>query len=608
LFVLLAVADGAWTSISLAKSLHTARDELQLGANELMAGNVDAAAEHFAVARREAMTAKRFVGHPVVSVGALLPFVGDDVRAVRAVARASVFAAEAGAGVTRAAKAAGWTPAGLPGLEQAGHIDLALVRSAAPALRAASHATQEARAAISGIDSDGLLGPIRRPFVAARATLDEQATSVASAASMAGLLPSFLGAQGPRDYLVAFQNLSDARGSGGFMGSYGILHAQDGTMSMGAIGSLSDLKRAPPIKGLPDVQRRYADFGGTTRFNAANYSPNFPTAARVLLQLWRNDGRGTLDGVLAVDPVWMAYVSSVIGPITAPTWPVPLTADNIATVLSHDTFLTSDQTVSNTQQAELGAAVLQGLLGRPIPSRGFGAVMARSVQERHFQVFSAHPREEHLLGELGATGRLDLGRNPLFVVRNDALDNRSGWFAHASVGYDIKLDANGTADVSMTYSLRNEAPRHGPPSLLIGFLPNQPQGIFATDVNMYLPRDVRKVTTKVIGSPTVTIRQEEFGHPVIDRFMQLKGHSTAEVRLHYEVPHAAAVDDHGAFRYAARLIPQPALWPVPVQVRITLPDGSSLDQVGGGLVQDASGVVYTSDAMTDRTLVVSYRA
>ncbi|MFN2544508.1 MAG: DUF4012 domain-containing protein [Actinomycetota bacterium] len=598
--------DGAWGSLSLARSLHHARNELQAGADAFKAGDLTGAASLFQQAEADAKHAESSTGHPSIALAALLPVFGDDVRAIRAVTHASVWASRAGQDVVRAAQGAGWTGTGFPGGEQGGVVDLDAVRRATPALVEAARDANRARGILAAIDPGGLIGPIRRPFQTAVDTLTDQSTAVSSAASLAQLLPGFLGGDGPRRYLLAFQNLSDARGSGGFMGSYGILEADQGRVSLGPIGSLADLKQAPQVTGFPDVERRYGPYGGTIFFDSANYSPDFPTASRVLLQMWRNDGRGILDGVIAVDPVWMSRILSVIGPITIPEWPEPLTGDNIVTALLHDTFLSTDQRYSNALQGALGGALWQGLIGRPLPTHGLGDAMARSVRERHFQVFSTRPQEEGLLSDLGAAGSVHLGSNPLFVVRDDEIDNRSGWFAHATVGYDIALQTDGSADVSIYYTLHNTAPPDAPPSILLGWRPGEPRGIFGSGVSFYLPEGATNVKTHVGGDASLAERGQEFGHPVVEGHFEIGPGRTAPIHVTYHAPHAA-VEENGTFVYRAKLIPQAKLWPVPVTVRITLPEGADVQQTGWGMERTDSALTYRAADISARTIWVSYR-
>ena len=579
---LLVVADAAWAGWTAAHALSSTRQQLELGAEALKSGDLDEAESRFEVARREAGPAAGFTAHPTAFLASLLPFIGDDVKAVRALGRAGESSAEAGSALTDAARAVHWNGSSLPGFQQAGAIDLSLMRGAAPDLSTAAAAVREAQQEVDGFSESGLLGPVRDAVATARQKLADQGGVVLAGAGLTKLLPGFLGGAAPRRYFVGFQNLSDVRGSGGFLGSYGILTASDGRLSMGPIAPTRALGLNVRGADIPEeVRIRYGPFGGATSFTAANYSPDFPTSAGVLLSLWDASGRPPLDGVIVVDPVWMSNILRVIGPVETPAWGVPLTADNITTVLLHDSFLYpyGDLAPSDEIQASIGQALWQAVLTRELPGRGLGDAMATAVAARHFQVYSRDAGEERTLTGLGAAGRVGLGRNPLFVTRADDTDNRVGYFVRTSSKHDVVLQEDGSATVSTTYTVQNTAPQTGSPSILLGQGTKQnPVGFFATDLTVYLPPDVSRIRTSVTGSPTIRTPGREFGRKVIDQYVQVAPGKEATMTITYEVRHAV-VDGV----YSASVIPQPgALWPSPTTVSIRTPGGSEPEEVSEG--------------------------
>src|SRR5207302_3565902 len=124
------------------------------------------------------------------------------------------------------------------------------------------------------------------------------------AARLSRLLPAFLGGDGTRRYLLALQNLSAPRGTGGFLGEYGILEANHGRISLGSLKPTGTFGKVAPVQAPADVKRLYGGLGALRYLFAANYSPDFPTSAHLIMELWKEKGGPPLDGVIGVYSVW----------------------------------------------------------------------------------------------------------------------------------------------------------------------------------------------------------------------------------------------------------------------------------------------------------------
>ena len=117
-----------------------------------------------------------------------------------------------------------------------------------------------------------------------------------------------LGGDGPRTYFVAFTTPAEARGLGGFMGTWAELRADDGRLEVDPNGSdrRADRRRmgaAPPVlDGPADYLARYGRFGAGVDgepvavdfWSNVTMSPDFPSITEVFAQLYPASG-GTRD-------------------------------------------------------------------------------------------------------------------------------------------------------------------------------------------------------------------------------------------------------------------------------------------------------------------------
>ncbi|MGH2540255.1 MAG: hypothetical protein ACRDGK_07020, partial [Actinomycetota bacterium] len=141
---LLLIGDAAWAGWTARSALVSAQEELEVGADALRAGDLTAATEHLQTAGERAEAAESFRRHPSVLLGGLVPFIGDDVRAVAPVARAAGWASSAGLSVVGVARAADWQGGDIPVLEADGRVDLGVLERAQPGLDEAATGLQRA--------------------------------------------------------------------------------------------------------------------------------------------------------------------------------------------------------------------------------------------------------------------------------------------------------------------------------------------------------------------------------------------------------------------------------------------------------------------------------
>lgn len=128
-------------------------------------------------------------------------------------------------------------------------------------------------------------------------------------------LAVLLGAEDKKRYLLLFQNNTEIRPTGGFLGSFAVLDVSRGEItnlevpgggSYDLQGSLKKNLVAPlPIQL---VSARW-------EFQDSNWFPNFPTSARQALEFYDSAGWPTVDGVVAVNATFFSSLLDLLGPV-----------------------------------------------------------------------------------------------------------------------------------------------------------------------------------------------------------------------------------------------------------------------------------------------------
>ncbi|MCU0679141.1 MAG: DUF4012 domain-containing protein [Planctomycetes bacterium] len=179
------------------------------------------------------------------------------------------------------------------------------------------------------VETDDLPMFYQDEFLLARDKSALLAGSLKEMEKLADSLKIFLGFDYDRRYLLVFQNNSELRASGGFIGSYAVADIRNGqiknitTPGGGSYDTEAGLKSrvvAPEPLWLVNPLWHFWD---------ANWWPDWPTTARKLMWFYEESDGSTVDGVISLTPTVMEDVLRAIGPVElGAEYDLTLTADN----------------------------------------------------------------------------------------------------------------------------------------------------------------------------------------------------------------------------------------------------------------------------------------
>lgn len=611
--VLAALAlDAAWAAIGTRRDLQRARSDLTRGADALITGDIATAAGRFANAEEATAHADALLGHPALRIAGVLPWVGDDVTAVRRLTDAASLAAKTGTTLVGAAERVGWQGGNLQGLSSGTDALAQTLRDAASDIHAAAASLHTAEEILAGTPTEGLFPPVREAVIESTSELAGRAKLLDSATDLAYVVPALF--EPGRRYLLVIQNPDEPRGTGGFMGYFGFLHSGKGQLHLEdlfpATGELVD----HPVDAPEDFRARYQRFEALVDLRQANFTPDFPTAAHVTLQMARQLGWGTFDGIILVDPVWMKYMLEAIGPVDTPGWDAPITSDNVLQVLGYDVYQLDEGAKpvpegqlsrSDIAQGQIGEALWNAIQTRDVSGAALATELGRATAERHLQLYSVHPKEQAILSRLGATGEATLGKNPLYVVWVGLSANKAAWFADRTVDVDVDLTEDGTATVTTTLGLTNRAPTDGSAGSLLGSGSDFPIGTWASEVSVYQPQQIAGIPTYEASGLTVTGQEEEFGHPVSLGFVWAPPGGSYTWSVTYQAPDAV-IPAGSLSEYRLDFIPQPTLVPIPLSITIHLPGGASISAMSPGMQGKGATATYEGQPSTAQSMWVRF--
>jgi hypothetical protein len=368
-----------------------------------------------------------------------------------------------------------------------GAVPLAPLEQAAPSLVAAERDLGQAQAEAARVRGSwlGTVATARDQLLTEVTTLH---ADLGLAATAANLAPQMLGGEGARTYLVAFLNPAEIRGGGGLIGSYALLRASAGRLSILRIGAETQL---PDLTNVPDGLNaewlaNYEPFDAATVWRNTDLSPNFPSTGAAWTAMYASDFGTHLDGVISLDPNALATLLKFSGPVTVQGQTVA--ASNAVTFLESTEYTLPVATSARKDLlGEVGQAVFAKILDGHVSGPSLFTDIARDAGTGHVQLYATRPSEEEELSAYPVAGVLPVTSKPFFLATlTDAGGEKLSQYISERVDYQVQFCGSTQRRVQVTITLRNGAPTTPLPAYVSTRLDDPPYAVARNQIRVLL--------------------------------------------------------------------------------------------------------------------------
>jgi hypothetical protein len=448
----------------LAADLAGGAAELQLGGESVKQANtandpgpLKVAREHFKSARQHFQAAQRRAENdPLLKTAGEVPVLGSTqvaprVRTVQGLAQLGIALADAGSdGVEINAELIQPSDASLKG----GQRLIAVLKQSAPGVEKLKHDLERAKNAESKIDVLLLPKAQRDTYAKAKGQIQSGLDGLVEFQRLTPVLLEVLGDGGPRTYLVEQVDPAELRGSGGFIGSYTLVTADRGLITVAPGKDVFTIDEGPnyPARGSQswvDPPRALGKaFTHGWVFGDSNFWPDFPASARAGQDLLLRETGTKVDGVITIDPWAVAHMLEVTGPlaITEAAFPVTVDSKNFP----EEVFQRLEKDTNNVPDKKaffpaVATTVIDHLA--KLPSQDWTKLLEAlnaAVSERHMMVYFNNPNAQAEMVRMGWSGAVSPpsdGRELMLEVEANYGATKSNHFLERS--YDLTLNAEG---------------------------------------------------------------------------------------------------------------------------------------------------------------------
>jgi hypothetical protein len=515
--VLVAVAWTAWLALQTAQDLRAAEQAVDRIRAAISADDPAARSEGIEDLAEASSAAKDRTAGFWWSGLTRAPFVGDDMGGVQDLSSSLELLA------TKAFIPLGESVDELDALVQNGRIDVAKLEELSPVVEAAHVAFTSAAEIVRDRDSSSFAGILKSRYEEYVSEVSDLARDLGSADDALEVLPSMLGGEGPRQYLLIFENNAEIRATGGLPGSWAQIKAQDGELTMARQGSASDFDAySDPIGGITNAEAALFGREMGRFFQDPNFTPDFPRAAQVFNAFWSEKyPRQPIDGVISIDTVALSYILEGTGPVQAGGLtltpgslvdqllsgvyeePDPRKQDEVFRRVAKEVFDTA------TRQLSDPVRVLQGVV--------------KATREGRFKVAPFVTETAEALAGTGVTGELsgDDGTVPhVDIALNDATASKMSYYLRYTTRIQSVSCSEGRQILDATISLSqtiNQSAASALPEYVTGTgLSGQRAGSQLVRVHVFAPFQGSISSVKINGRSTVLGDKHEInGRPAI---------------------------------------------------------------------------------------------
>lgn len=430
---------------------------------------------------------------------------------------------------------------------------LAYAKKAEPLVKEASRASTSLDSSAFPEDAQEVVRALQEELPGAHAALEE----FISFGDMAHLI---LGGEGAQRYLLVFQNNTELRPTGGFMGSFAELTLENGVITRLNVpgggtydlqGSLKEFVAAPEPLRLLSARWEFQD---------ANWFADFPTSARQIMDFYASAGGGTVDGVVAVNATYVADLLNILGDVDLPAYGKTMTSENFVFEAQNIAEVEYDR-AENQPKAFLGD-LAPALLARATsadPTTFLKLLDAGNdgLESRDLQVyFSDNALEERIL-DLGWGGAiLQTPGDYLMLIDTNLGGGKTDAVINETVDVSVDIAKDGTITNTVTVSrahqgvpgtqftgvnnvdyLRLYVPKGSKLLDASGFSP-------PSDILFETPEEGWKIDDDLlytseeasVHAPSGTDLYEENGKAVFGNWVQTRPGTTAVTTFRYELP------------------------------------------------------------------------
>ena len=405
---------------------------------------------------------------------------------------------------------------------QGGVIDLVVLQQLADTVGTASDTIDKVASDLNGLDRSALIGPVESGVEQLDEAVTKLKPTLDTADTTLKVLPGALGADGPRNYLMLFQNNAESRGTGGNPAAIVLVNVTDGKISIAKQANSGDFNnnRPEPIIELhPETAALYGDKIG--RFMPdITLTPDFTESAELMRAYWAESFGTPIDGVVSFDPVALSYLLGATGPVKLSTGET-LTADNaVSELLNRVYFRFPEGDEQDAYFAAAASSVFGALMSGSGDTSALVDSLGKAVDEGRLMYVPTAEAEAEFIAGSRIDGKLPADNSEKTMVGvyvDDITEGKLDYYAKlaiAATSDQCTVDAP-TFTTTATFASTLDGGEVDDLAEYISPARFFAKGTISTDLVLYGPVGSTFASATVDGAPSAATALPHLGRPAV---------------------------------------------------------------------------------------------
>lgn len=370
----------------------------------------------------------------------------------------------------------------------------------------------------------------------------------------------------PRSYLIVFQNNAEMRATGGFMGTYALISADQGNVEIKKMEGIYHASGQQHISVVPPLPIQKVS--PSWMFHDANWFFHFPTSAKAISWFYEKTGGPTVDGVIALTPEVISRLLHLVGPIELPEFQTTITADNFIDIIQYEVEIRYKERGFKDPKkilADLAPLFLQKIV--ETDKDMLFAALLDSLAQKEVLFYFDRPEEEAFIEYLRWGGTLaSTERDYLAVVNTNVNGFKTDRMITQDVTHQSSIQADGGVVDTVTITrvhrggnqeqdwynkvnsnfMRVYVPR-GATLLKAQGHTKETNPFLASADSIHYPALQKTMETATIDPATGTLIWEEDGKTVFGNWVYVSPGEATTVTYQYKLPFTVSFDDPEPF-------------------------------------------------------------